>query len=78
MKIRDVVQLKDDIQKENLLGNTVEMVVTFQRKGIKANRPIRTVLLVAIIILENRARQKRSNVITERKLGASRNNAELG
>ena len=58
LKIREVVQLKDDIQKENLPGNTVEMTVTFQQKGIKATRTRQPVLVVVIIILENRARQK--------------------
>ena len=35
-KIKEGVLLKDDIQKENLLGNTVEIAVSFERKGIKA------------------------------------------
>ena len=42
------------------------MAVTFQRKGIKANRTMQTVLVVAIIILESPARQKRSNATTKR------------
>ena len=42
-----------------------EMTVTFQRKGIKANRTMHPVLVEAIVNLGNRARQKRINAITE-------------
>ena len=72
LKIREVVQLKDDIKK-SLPGNTVEVTVIFQQKGIKANPTRQPVLVVVIIILENRARQKRSNAITARKSDTSRN-----
>ena len=55
-KIEGVVLLKDDIEKETLFGNTVEMVVTFQRKATKANLTMQAVLVVAIVILGGPAR----------------------
>ena len=35
--IKGDVLLKEDFQKESLLGDMVEMVATFQQNGIKAN-----------------------------------------
>ncbi len=56
LKIRGIVQLKDDIPKENHPGNTAEMTVIFQQKEVKANRTIQIFLVVDTIILENRSR----------------------
>ena len=75
-KIREGAQLKDDIPKESHPGNTAEMTVILQRKEVKANRTIQAVLVVDIIILENRARQKQSIVTTVRRWDTLRINVE--
>lgn len=62
-------------ERKNRPGNTLEMKVAFQEKGIKANRTTEPVLVVVIITLETYARQKQSNAITARELDSSRNNA---
>ena len=73
-KIREDAQLKDDIPKENRHGNMAEMTVTHQRKEVKANQTIQTVIVVDTIILEDRARQKQSTATTVRRWGTLRNN----
>ena len=75
-KIREGVQLKDDIPKENHYGNMAEKTVTHQRKEVKANQTIQTVIVVDTIILEDRARQKQSIVTTVRRWDTLRNNVE--
>ena len=72
-KTKEGVILKDDIQKENLLGNTVDIAVTFQRKGTKANQTKQPVLVVGIVILGSPARQKRSNAPAVGRSVMSRN-----
>ena len=75
-KTKEVVRLKDDIQKENQAGNMVEMTATFQQRETKANRTRKgqPVQDVVIIILENHAQQEQSNAITVRKLAILRSN----
>ena len=73
-KIREGAQLKDDIPKENHHGNMAEMTVTHQRKEVKANQTIHTVIVVDTIILEDRARQKQSTATTVRRWDTLRNN----
>ena len=73
-KIREEAQPKDDIPKENHHSNMAEMTVIFQRKEVKANQTIQTVLVVDTIILGSRARQKQSTVTTKKSLDTLRNN----
>ena len=73
-KIREGAQLKDDNPKENHHGNMAEMTVSHQRKEVKANQTIQTVLVVDTIILESRARQKQSTATTVRRWDTLRNN----
>ena len=51
-----------------------EMTVIHQRKKVKANQTIQTVIVVDTIILEDRARQKQSTVTTVRRWDTLRNN----
>ena len=76
-KIRGGDQLKDDIPKENHHGNMAEITVTHQRKEVKANQTIQTVLVVDTIILEDRARQKQSTATTVRRWDTLRNNVGI-
>ena len=75
-KIKEGVLLKDDIPKENHHGNMAEITVTHQRKEVKANQTIQTVLVVDTLTLEDRARQKQSSVTTVRRSDTLRNNVE--
>ena len=59
-KIKEGVLLKHGIPKENHHGNMAEMTVTHQRKEVKANQTIQTVIVVDTIILEDRARQNKA------------------
>lgn len=73
-KIREDAQLKDDIPKENHLGNMAELTVSYQRKEVNANQTIQTVIVVDTIILEDRVRQKQSTATTVRRWDTLRNN----
>ena len=75
-KIREGAQLKDDIPNENHHGNMAGITVTLQRREGKANQTIQIVLVVDIIIWENRARQKQSIVTTVRRWDTLRINVE--
>ena len=72
-KTKEDVPLKDNIQMESLLGDTVQTVATFQRNGIKENQTMQTVLPVAIIISGSPARQKRSNPTIVKRPDISKN-----
>ena len=75
-KTKEGALLKEDFQKESLLGDMVEMVATFQQNGIKANRIMQTARAVVIFTLESPVRQKQSNATIVKRLDISRNFAE--
>ena len=72
-KTKEDALLKEDIQKEGLHGDTVEMVAPFQQNGIKANRIMQTVLAADFVTVGNPVRHKQDNATIVKRWGTSRN-----
>ena len=71
-KTKEDALLKEDIQKEDLHGDTVEMVAPFQQNGIKANRIMQTVLAADFVTVGSPVWHKQDNATIVKRLDTSR------